>query len=803
MTAAGRVLVTGASGFIGARALRALAARGFEVHAVARGGAPGDAPGEVHAVAPGGAPGDAPAGVAWHAADLLDGAARRELVEAVGASHLLHLAWYAEPGAFWTSRRNAPWVAATVGLVDEFAAAGGRRAVLAGSCAEYDWSAPQPLAEDAALRPATYYGVCKDATRRVVAGLAEQAGLELAWGRIFFVYGPREDERRLVASVARALVAGERAPTSAGTQRRDFMHVDDVAGAFAALLDSAVAGAVNIASGEPVEVREIVAGLGRAAGRGDLLDVGALPARPGEPAEIVADVTRLRDEVSFVPRIESAARARGDARLVARPVADLLDSAAAGPVAARGGALRALGYGAGTLLAVLSAPLMIRHLGVEGYGRYVTVLSLVTVVTAFADAGLVTITLREYASRSGADRDAVMRDLLGIRIALGLAAGAIAVLFALVAGYPPVQVFGTAAIGAAFFIWSVQTVLAASLQGELRFGWIAAVELLRQAIFVALVVVLVVAGAGLGSFYVVMIPASAIGLAITVVLVRRLMPLRPAFHPGHWWPLLKDTLTYAAAVALNAAYFRIAVVALSLLATERETGLFATAFRVTEVLIGVPQLVVGAAFPILARAARDDRDRLDSATSRLIEVALVMGVWLALALSLGAEPIIFVLAGDGSEPSIDLLRLLAVALVATFVTVAGGYALLSLRRHRAILLANVVALAVGVVLMLVLVTSEGATGAALAVLTGELVLMACVLFALVRERPAVAEALRRAPAILAAGALAALVVLVPGLPPLADAAAGVVAFPALLLAFRRFPPEIGHALRGRDEQAVV
>ena len=81
--------------------------------------------------------------------------------------------------------------------------------------------------------------------------------------------------------------------------------------------------------------------------------------------------------------------------------------------------------------------------------------------------------------------------------------------------------------------------------------------------------------------------------------------------------------------------------------------------------------------------------------------------------------------------------------------------------------------------------------------------MACVLFALVRERPAVAEALRRAPAILAAGALAALVVLVPGLPPLADAAAGVVAFPALLLAFGRFPPEIGHALRGRDEQAVV
>jgi nucleoside-diphosphate-sugar epimerase len=287
MTTRGRVIVTGASGFVGRRTLAALARRGFEVHAVARGGAPSGAC----------------ADVTWHAVDLLDGEARRALIDTVVASHLLHLAWYAEPGAFWAARENAAWVAATVALVDEFALAGGARAVLAGTCAEYDWSARQPMAEDAPLAPATYYGVCKDATRRVVAGLAERAGLQLAWGRIFFLYGPDEDERRLVASVARALVAGERAPSSAGTQRRDFMHVDDVAGAFAALLDSDVRGPVNIASGEAVAVRDIVRSLGRAAGRPDLLDVGALPSRPDDPPELAADVTRLRDEVGFEPAI--------------------------------------------------------------------------------------------------------------------------------------------------------------------------------------------------------------------------------------------------------------------------------------------------------------------------------------------------------------------------------------------------------------------------------------------------------------------------------------------------------------------
>jgi len=280
-----RVLVTGAGGFIGRPAVAELVRRGFEVHAVSRSEPPQPAAHEV----------------TWHAVDLLDAAARGRLVAGVRASHLLHLAWYAEPGAFWNARENAAWVAASIGLVDEFARAGGARAALAGTCAEYDWEAPQPLSEDAPLSPSTYYGTCKDATRRVVEGLAERSGVSLAWGRIFFLYGPREDERRLVASVARALAAGERAQTSAGTQRRDFLHVDDVAAAFAAILASSVEGPVNVASGESVTVRSIAERLADAADRRNLLDVGPLPDRAGDPAEICADVARLRDEVRFTP----------------------------------------------------------------------------------------------------------------------------------------------------------------------------------------------------------------------------------------------------------------------------------------------------------------------------------------------------------------------------------------------------------------------------------------------------------------------------------------------------------------------
>jgi nucleoside-diphosphate-sugar epimerase len=107
-----------------------------------------------------------------------------------------------------------------------------------------------------------------------------------------------------VASVARALVAGERAAISEGSQRRDFLHVDDVAGAFAALVDGAVTGPVNVASGEGAEVRRIAELLAQAAGRPDLLDVGAVPSRPDDPPEIVGDAGRLRDDVGFIPAID-------------------------------------------------------------------------------------------------------------------------------------------------------------------------------------------------------------------------------------------------------------------------------------------------------------------------------------------------------------------------------------------------------------------------------------------------------------------------------------------------------------------
>jgi nucleoside-diphosphate-sugar epimerase len=282
------VLVTGASGFLGVPTLAALVGRGEEVHAISTSSRPPEV-----------------AGVQWHRADLGDALATERLLDRLGAEQLVHLAWYVEPGRFWDSPENLVWVERSLHLLREFVRCGGRRAVLVGTCAEYDWAhAGEPLTEQRSpIAPATLYGAAKDALRRVAEAYGEVEDVEIAWGRLFFLYGPREAPGRLVSSVIRSLIAGEPVETTLGTQRRDFLHVADAARALAALLHSSATGPVNIASGESTPVADVVDLIAATVGQHELVRRGALPERAGEPPALLADVTRLRDEVGFRPEM--------------------------------------------------------------------------------------------------------------------------------------------------------------------------------------------------------------------------------------------------------------------------------------------------------------------------------------------------------------------------------------------------------------------------------------------------------------------------------------------------------------------
>jgi O-antigen/teichoic acid export membrane protein len=476
---------------------------------------------------------------------------------------------------------------------------------------------------------------------------------------------------------------------------------------------------------------------------------------------------------------------------------DLLDTPDAGPMAIRGSLLRVIGYGAGMLLSLVSVPLLIRHLGNSEYGRYVTVISLVTIVQGVTDVGLGQIGVREFASRSGAERELLMRNLLGVRFGLTSLGVALATAFAAVAGYGHAVLIGTLAAGIGMVLTVVQGTFAIPLAAKLRLGWVTALDLLRQILSVAAIVMLVLAGAKLLAFLAISVPVAIVVLVATIVLVFGTMPMRPSFHRSEWVTLIRAVLPFAAAVVIATLYLRVTVILMSLLASAAQTGYYATSYVVISVLVAIPSLTVGSTLPVLARAARDDHERLGYVLERLFEVTLIVGVGMGLVLSIGAGFVIDVLTKGDAHPSVVVLQIQALAIVTQFVGASWAYGLLALHRHRALLVASAAGLAVSVCLTLGLVPSLQARGAALAFAAGELAVAGCSFVALRRARPGSRFSLRVPVRVALAAVLAGGVALLLGLTSLPSAALAAGLYVGALIALRAIPTELFEALGAR------
>lgn len=279
-----RVLLTGASGFVGRACVAPLIARGYSVHSISTGRS------------------TPPEGVTIWQGSLLDIGRVATLIEQIAPSHLLHAAWDVTHSSYWSASVNQDWLAAGIALLRAFVSLGGRRAVGVGTCAEYGWTVERYPEFGSPLEPSTRYGQSKLELCRAFQA-ARDLNVCTAWARLFFPFGPGERQERLLPSVINRLIAGEPVDCTAGTQLRDFLYIDDVGCALAALLDGVVEGPVNIGSGQGTAVRDMILHAASQIGRPDLVRLGALPMRPGDPHSLVAETERLNQEVGFSPTV--------------------------------------------------------------------------------------------------------------------------------------------------------------------------------------------------------------------------------------------------------------------------------------------------------------------------------------------------------------------------------------------------------------------------------------------------------------------------------------------------------------------
>jgi nucleoside-diphosphate-sugar epimerase len=295
-----KVLVTGAAGFIGSRVMRQLVAMP-DLDAVALVRASSDLwrlnsvgidrplghPGLVHA-------------------DLCDDKAVEQVLRRVKPDAMIHLAMaYHQIGTPAGADMDAVNLKATLRLHRAFSDCGGRRFIGAGTCFEYGHVDADRIDENAPCRPCYDYARAKAQATEALLAQGRETGTETLVLRVFAPYGPMEEQRRIVPQLVEAGLSSRRLGLSPGGQVRDYVYVDDVAGAFVAAAVQPTLAATptvyNVCSGVGYSLRQLAAAVSRALGRMLDLQWGQSPYRPNEMMRLVGDNRLIKLDLGWQP----------------------------------------------------------------------------------------------------------------------------------------------------------------------------------------------------------------------------------------------------------------------------------------------------------------------------------------------------------------------------------------------------------------------------------------------------------------------------------------------------------------------
>lgn len=261
-----KVVLTGSTGLIGKEATKPLEDAGFEVHCLTSTNC-----------------------------NLFDETAVNEFFRKIKPEYLLHFAWFTGEG-YLESDLNEKYIAASMNMLEIFKQNGGKRAVFAGTCFEYNFK-DERLKETDPVKPTTLYAISKNKLREYAEIYCAQNDLSFGWGRIFYVFGKNEHEKRLTGHLINKLRQNKTVEIKCGQLIKDYMYTKDIANAFVKFLDSDVQGIVNICTGKGISLKDYSILIAEKLQKTELLRIQS--EQTNQPAKIVGDNTRLTKEVNF------------------------------------------------------------------------------------------------------------------------------------------------------------------------------------------------------------------------------------------------------------------------------------------------------------------------------------------------------------------------------------------------------------------------------------------------------------------------------------------------------------------------
>jgi len=273
-----RVLLTGATGFVGRQILKVLESKGHEILVIAR----PDWRNRIEV--------DQKLTQITETRDMFQETHDWWCNVLQDVDTVIHAAWYAEPGEYLTSPKNLDCLIGTLQLAKAATASNIKRFVGLGTCIEYQLS-DNILTLETPLEPTTPYSAAKVAAYQSLLEYFTHSDTGFLWCRLFYLYGEGEDPRRLVPFLHEKLGKGEIADLSSGTQIRDFIDVGDAAEMIVAGALGQINGAANICTGHGRSVKDLAHEIAAIYGREDLLNFGARPDNLVDPPIIIGQPT--------------------------------------------------------------------------------------------------------------------------------------------------------------------------------------------------------------------------------------------------------------------------------------------------------------------------------------------------------------------------------------------------------------------------------------------------------------------------------------------------------------------------------
>ena len=385
-------------------------------------------------------------------------------------------------------------------------------------------------------------------------------------------------------------------------------------------------------------------------------------------------------------------------------------------------------------LSVLTTVLLTRHLGVSGYGVYVTVTVYVPFFALFFDAGLTTYVVRSLATEEEAGD--LFREALGLRIALAVPVTLIAFALALLfyGGADDATTRNAIAIALPIiFFATTASATSALFQARLQMDRVALSEIVGQVVAVSLIAAFVVSGLSIYAVVAAAVAGTFVNMAILLVFAGRVTSVRPLMRPRGWVELLRKALPLGLALMIAIVYFRADAVLLSILKGSHAVGIYGVAYRLLEAVVAFPGFFYISIFPLLSQAAaRHDLDGLRDVTQRAFDLLVLAAVPVVFGTVLLAPEIVKALAGSGFAAAVTPLRIVIVGGGVMFVNGLFSYVLISLDRQKLLVWTGLATLLFNVVLNLVLIPRYSYNAAAAVATASEALTLAVLLVLVVR-----------------------------------------------------------------------